>query len=147
MPLLRPLFLLLLLLPILEIYLLIKVGGVIGALPTVALVLFTAALGALLMRLQGLTVLSRVQRMAHQGEAPTAPMLEGLVILLSGALLLLPGFFTDALGLLGLLPPLRHALVAALLRRAFPVSRPPRGPQGGGRGPATLEGEYTREDD
>jgi Protein affecting phage T7 exclusion by the F plasmid len=70
------------------------------------------------------------------------------VILLSGALLLLPGFFTDALGLLGLVPPLRHALVAAVLRRGFP--RPPQGgrPASGRRsGPATLEGQYTREDD
>lgn len=147
MPLPRLLFLLLLLLPIIEIYLLVKVGGVIGALSTVALVLFTAALGALLMRLQGLAVMSRVQRMAQQGEPPTAPMLEGLVILLSGAMLLLPGFFTDVLGLLGLLPPLRHALVAVLLRRVFPGPRPPRGPGAAGRGPATLEGEYTREDD
>lgn len=144
----RLLFLCLLLLPVIEIYLLIQVGGVIGAIPTIALVVFTAVLGTLLLRHQGLAVLNRVQRMAQQGEAPTAAMLEGLVILLSGAMLLLPGFFTDALGLLGLVPPLRHVVVAALLRRGFP--RPPQGggPTSGHRsGPATLEGQYTREDD
>ncbi|MEW6647949.1 MAG: FxsA family protein, partial [Pseudomonadota bacterium] len=112
----RLLFLLLLLLPVLEIYLMIQVGGVIGAIPTIALVVFTAVLGALLLRHQGLAVLQRVQQLAQQGEAPTAAMLEGVVILLSGAMLLLPGFFTDALGLLGLVPPLRHALVAVILR-------------------------------
>jgi UPF0716 protein FxsA len=144
----RLLFLCLLLLPVIEIYLLIQVGGVIGAVPTIALVVFTAVLGTLLLRHQGLAVLNRVQRMAQQGETPTAAMLEGLVILLSGAMLLLPGFFTDALGLLGLVPPLRHVLVAALLRRGFPRSPQGGGPASGHRsGPATLEGQYTREDD
>ncbi|GAB4291739.1 MAG: hypothetical protein Kow0096_06040 [Thiohalomonadaceae bacterium] len=144
----RLLFLLLLLLPVLEIYLLLQVGGVIGAIPTIALVVFTAVLGALLLRHQGLAVLQRVQQLMQQSEAPTAAMLEGVVILLSGAMLLLPGFFTDALGLLGLVPPLRHALVAAILRRGLPRRPPPSGPAARPRrGPATLEGQYTREDD
>lgn len=154
MPLLRFLFLLLLLLPVAEIYLLIQVGGVIGAIPTIALVVFTAVLGTLLLRHQGLAVLNRVQAMVQRGETPTVAMLEGLVILISGLMLLLPGFFTDALGLLGLIPPVRQALIVAVLRRGFP--RPPAGPTSGptpgstpGRrsGPATLEGQYTREDD
>ncbi len=150
MPLSRLLFLLLLLLPVVEIYLLIQVGGVIGAIPTIALVVFTAVLGTLLLRHQGLAVLNRVQAMVQRGETPTVAMLEGLVILVSGLLLLLPGFFTDVLGLLGLVPPLRQALIVAVLRRGFP--RPPSGPASGptpGRrsGPATLEGQYTREDD
>lgn len=144
----RLLFLLLLLLPVVEIYLLIQVGGVIGVIPTIALVVFTAVLGTLLLRQQGLAVLQRVQRLAQQGEAPTAAMLEGVVILLSGAMLLLPGFFTDMLGLLGLVPPLRHALVAVILRRGLPRRPPPGGPAGHPRrGPTTLEGQYTREDD
>lgn len=144
----RLLFLCLLLLPVLEIYLLIQVGSAIGAIPTIALVVFTAVLGTLLLRHQGLTVLNRVQRMTQQGEMPTAAMLEGMVILISGAMLLLPGFFTDVLGLLGLVPPLRHALVAAVLRRGLPRPPRPSGPASGPRrGPATLEGQYTREDD
>lgn len=143
----RVLFLLLLLVPVAEIYLLIQVGGAIGAIPTIALVVFTAVLGTLLLRHQGLAVLQRVQRLTAQGEMPTAAMLEGGVVLLSGLLLLLPGFFTDVLGLLGLVPPLRHALVAAVLRRGLP-RRPPPGPAPRPRrGPATLEGQYTREDD
>lgn len=144
----RLLFLCLLLLPVLEIYLLIQVGGALGAVPTIALVVFTAVLGTLLLRHQGLAVLNRVQRMTQQGEMPTAAMLEGLVILVSGAMLLLPGFFTDVLGLLGLVPPLRHALVAAVLRRGLPRRPPPPGPSSRPRrGPATLEGQYTREED
>jgi len=143
----RLLFLLLLLVPVVEIYLLIQVGGAIGAIPTITLVVFTAVLGTLLLRHQGLAVLQRVQSLTAQGEMPTAAMLEGLVILLSGLLLLLPGFFTDALGLLGLVPPLRHALVVAVLRHGLP-RRPPPGPvPRPRRGPATLEGQYTREDD
>lgn len=145
----RLLFLSLLWLPVLEIYLLIQVGGVIGAVPTIALVVFTAMLGALLLRHQGLVVLlQRVQQLAQQGEVPTAAMLEGVVILVAGVLLLLPGFFTDVLGLLGLVPPLRHVLVAAILRRGLSPRPPPSAPAARPRrSPATLEGQYTREDD
>ncbi len=148
MPLPRLLFLFLLLLPIVEIYLLIQVGGVIGAIPTIALVVFTAVLGALLLRHQGLAALNRVQVLVQRGETPTLAMLEGLVILASGAMLLLPGFFTDTLGMLGLVPPLRRALIAAVLRRGLPMARPAAGRSPGRRhGPATLEGQYRREDD
>lgn len=149
------LFLVFLLIPLLEIYLLIQVGGVIGALPTVFLVVFTAVLGAALLRLQGLTTLNRVREALNRGELPTVAMLEGVVLVLSGALLLTPGFFTDLIGFLGLIPPLRQALIRALLRRglvaAFGQSPGPAGPgrpgEARGHGPRTLEGEYRREDD
>jgi len=90
------LFLLFLLIPLLEIYLLIKVGGIIGALPTVFIVVFTAVLGAWLLRIQGLSTLMRVRSTLAQGGIPAVEMLEGAVLLVAGALLLTPGFFTDA---------------------------------------------------
>ena len=130
--------------PLVEIYLLIQVGGIIGAIPTVALVVFTAVLGALLLRLQGLETLRRVQLAMMRGEVPAAEMLEGVVLLISGALLLTPGFFTDTLGFLGLVPSVRRWLVRAFLARSGifpPGGEPPP------RGPVTIEGECRREDD
>ena len=146
----RILFTLFLLIPLLEIYLLIQVGGLIGAWPTVFLVVFTAVLGATLLRHQGLMTLNRVQTALARGELPTMAMLEGVVLILSGALLLTPGFFTDALGFLALVPPLRQALIRALLTRGVVTAmggaynrRHPRSHDG----QHTLEGEYRREDD
>lgn len=97
--------------PLVELYLLIKVGSVIGALPTIALALFTAALGAILVRAQGLAVLLRVRAMVERGETPAFELIDGAVLLLAGFALLLPGFFTDAVGCLLLIPPLRRALI------------------------------------
>jgi UPF0716 protein FxsA len=141
----RILFALFLLIPLLEIYLLIKVGSQIGALATVFLVVFTAVLGALLLRHQGLYTYAKVQQATARGELPTMAMLEGLVLLICGAMLLTPGFFTDALGFLGLVPPLRRALILKVLERgvihaqqAPPGQRPP--------GQRTIEGEYRRDD-
>lgn len=114
-----PLFILLLLaVPLLEIYLLIQVGGVIGAFPTVLLVVGTAVLGAVLLRVQGLSALTRYRQAMERGELPGQIMLEGLVLLMGGLLLLIPGFFTDALGFICLIPLARQAMVAWLMRRA-----------------------------
>lgn len=146
MPLFRLLFLLLLFVPLIELYLLIKVGGLIGVIPTVALVVFTAALGAQLMRHQGLTTLARVQTMLARGELPTMAMLEGAVILVSGALLLTPGFLTDTLGFLGLIPPVRRAVLRFVLRRGLvrPMGPPPHHHH---HDPNVIEGDFKREDD
>lgn len=94
------LFLLFLGIPLLEIYLLIEVGAKIGALPTVFLVVFTAVLGVFLLRIQGFSTLTRLRGTLAQGGIPAVEMLEGAVLLVTGALLLTPGFFTDALGFL-----------------------------------------------
>jgi UPF0716 protein FxsA len=146
--LLRILFALFLLIPLFEIYLLIKVGGIIGAIPTVFLVVFTAVLGALLLRHQGLYTYARVQRAMSRGELPTVAMLEGVILLISGALLLTPGFFTDTLGFLGLIPPLRQWFILKVLERGFVQTMGPGGRPGGPEsGPRTLEGDYRREDD
>lgn len=150
-PLFRFLFILFLLIPLFEIYLLIQVGGIIGAVPTVFMVVFTAVLGGYLMRHQGLYTLAKVQTALARGELPTMAMLEGVVILISGALLLTPGFFTDTLGFLGLIPPFRRWLILTMLERGIIRAMGPgaahRHPPGAARGAHTLEGEYHREDD
>ncbi|MGZ8215536.1 MAG: FxsA family protein, partial [Methylosarcina sp.] len=116
------LFLLVLIIPFLEIYLLIEVGGIIGAAPTIFLVVFTAALGAWLLRQQGFATFQRFQASLAQGVMPAYEMIEGPIILLGGALLLTPGFITDLLGLACLMPQLRkkiaHYIIENLLTRA-----------------------------
>ncbi len=118
----RSLFLLFLLIPLIEIYFLIQVGEVIGAGWTVFLVIATAVIGAGLLRLQGLTTLQRAQLSIVQGQLPAMAMLEGVALLVSGGMLLTPGFFTDALGFLLLIPPLRQALIRHMMQRGTFVS-------------------------
>ncbi len=145
------LLLLFLLIPILEIYLLIEIGGILGTPTTVFLVVFTAVLGALLLRHQGLYTLNRARTGMARGELPTMAMAEGVVLLISGALLLTPGFFTDTIGFLGLVPFVRRGLIRAFIRRAMDSAThsPGSGSKGGHgpQGPRTIEGEYRREDD
>ncbi len=145
MTLFKSLFVIFLVIPIIEIYLLIKVGAVIGALPTVFLVVFTAVLGAYLLRVQGFSTLRRGQAALAHGEIPAIELMEGMVLLVAGALLLTPGFFTDTLGFLALVPPIRRAAILWFLRHADVVrySRP--GSYGGGAGPDVIEGEYRRD--
>ncbi|MCW9023543.1 MAG: FxsA family protein [Gammaproteobacteria bacterium] len=115
----RILFLLFLTIPLIEIYLLIQVGEVIGALSTVFLVVATAVLGVWLLRWQGLMTMTKVQTTLARGELPALPMIEGVTLLIAGALLLTPGFFTDAIGFTLLVPPLRQKLAQALLRQGM----------------------------
>ncbi|MCG8325957.1 MAG: FxsA family protein [Thiotrichales bacterium] len=96
--------------PLLEIYLLLQVGGFIGAINTIALILLTALIGTLLLRQQGLATLLRVQQTLDQGQLPAGALVEGLMLLLAGALLLTPGFVTDLIGFLCLVPALRQEL-------------------------------------
>lgn len=111
-----PLFLLLLATPIIEIYVLIAVGRQIGALPTVLLVVALALFGAWLFRREGIGTLRRLQETMARGEVPAREIAEGLVVLFAGALLITPGFITDAIGLIILFPPLRHQLANGLVR-------------------------------
>ena len=132
--------------PLIELYVLIEVGSGIGALPTILLSIFTAALGGWLVRLQGLSVLFRVRRMLDSGEVPALELVEGAVLLVTGLLLLLPGFITDALGFLVLIPPVRRLLILVFLRRRG-VLRPGHGPAPPEDRPrGYIEGEYRRED-
>ena len=106
-----------LIVPIVEIYLLIKVGQVIGAGWTVALVVLTAVIGVWLLRLQGLSTLLRARQKLEHDELPAQELLEGVCLVVAGALLLTPGFFTDTIGFLLLLPPSRRWLVRRLAER------------------------------
>lgn len=112
-------FVLLIIVPVVEIYFLIQVGSVIGGFETVLLVVFTAFLGAYLFRVQGLTTVQRLQATLARGEVPALEMVEGIMLLLCGVLLLTPGFFTDAIGFLCLLPALRQKVALALLSSQF----------------------------
>lgn len=129
--------------PLLEIYLLIQVGSVIGAPLTILLVVATAMVGAFLVRSQGLSTLHRVQTTLAQNELPAGPLLEGALILLAGALLLTPGLVTDAIGFVCLIPPWRQTLVRKFLGR--PARRHPNdGQPTRGR---VIDGEFSREDE
>ena len=103
--------------PIVEMYLLIEVGGYIGAWPTIALVMITAVIGVTLLRIQGLSTLTRGVGRLQGGELPAREMVEGLLLAVAGALLLTPGFVTDGIGFVLLTPPLRAAIADRVLAR------------------------------
>ncbi len=146
---LQLLFILFIAVPILEIYLLIQVGSHFGAGTTVLLVVVTAVVGAYLVRQQGFATLQRVQRSLHEGKMPAMEMLEAVVLLVAGALLMTPGFCTDALGFSCLVPRLRRHWVSRLLQRLVvnTVSSQTRQASRNPGQPKVIEGEYRREDD
>ena len=119
--------------PLAEIAVFIKVGGWLGLGPTLALIILTAVAGAWMLRHQGLAVLTRAQRQMQQGALPVAEVFEGCCLLIAGALLLTPGFLTDAVGALLLLPAVRAALYRRLRRHVELRGMPgtPRADQGG----------------
>ncbi len=132
-------------LPLLEIYLMIEVGSELGALPTIALLILAAVLGILLLRWQGFTFAYRLRESMARGEPPALEALKSVMILSSGILLLVPGFFTDAVALLLLIPWVRQRLALWLLsRQGITPQRGPRG-ESAGQGPQTIEGEFRRE--
>lgn len=104
------LFVLFIAVPLIEIALFIKVGGFLGLWPTLAIVITTAFLGMLLMRMQGLMALNNVRSSFNELRDPTESLAHGAMILVAGALLLTPGFFTDAMGFLLLIPPIRSGV-------------------------------------
>ena len=106
-----------LLLPLIELALLIEIGSHIGTLATVALILATGALGAFLARSQGLEVLRRLRAETAAGRLPAAPLVDGVIILLAGAVLLTPGVLTDILGFMCLVPAFRQLLKSLLWRK------------------------------
>ncbi|GMQ75180.1 MAG: membrane protein FxsA [Gammaproteobacteria bacterium] len=132
--------------PLLEIVVLLEVGGVVGVLPTIALVVLTAVIGAGLIRAQGLATLGRVQQELARGELPAVGIIEAALLLVAGALLLTPGFVTDTIGFLILVPPLRRRVIRSFLARRVAAVSVAAG-QDGARGPRVIEGEFRREDD
>lgn len=114
------LFLAFLIVPLIEIALFIGIGDIIGLWPTLAVVVLTAILGTWLVRAQGLAALSQVRGSFERLDDPTEPLAHGAMILFSGALLLTPGFFTDAVGFALFAPPVRRG-VLSLVRRHLHV--------------------------
>ena len=104
--------------PLIELSVLIEVGSDIGALATIALCLLTAGIGLSLIRMQGLKVISDLQSASSRGEPIVEPVMHGFFLLIAGALLFFPGFVTDAIGGLLLIPPVRLALGKAGLAGA-----------------------------
>lgn len=96
--------------PVVELYLLFKIGAQIGLWTTLAIIVATAFIGATLTRLQGAATLIKAQAAAREGRVPTAEILDGIMILIAGAVLLTPGFLTDAFGFALLFPPVRSAV-------------------------------------
>jgi UPF0716 protein FxsA len=125
--------------PIAEIYVIIKVGELIGILPTIGLLIADALLGSLLLRQQGRAAWRRFNAAIAEGRFPGREVADGLMVTVGGTLLLAPGFITDVAGLLLLIPPTRALLRSGLfryLRRRFVLVGPSGayGPPGGGYG-------------
>ena len=100
-----------------EIYVLVTVGQTIGGLSTVLLVIITAFIGSRLLKQQVWSTMAKAQQSIAEGRTPALEMLEGVVILVSGILLLTPGFITDILGLLGLMPWSRSYFINHFLEK------------------------------
>jgi UPF0716 protein FxsA len=147
--------------PMLELMLLIRIGQGIGVLPTIALVLATALTGAFIISRQSLAAVRRTLEALSEGRAPVEPVLDGLFLLVAGALLLTPGLLTDALALALLVPPVRRLIARASMRWLLLRTRVhmetfrreggthpggTRPPDGMGDGPV-IEGEFERLDE
>jgi UPF0716 protein FxsA len=126
--------------PILELFVILQIGGLIGPWWTIALLIADSILGSMLMRSQGRAAWRRFNEAVQRGRPPAREVLDGVLIIFGGALLLTPGFVTDAVGLLFLLPPTRAVFRGLLVRRfagrmiasatagrSWPPRRPPRG--------------------
>lgn len=135
--------------PIIEIAAFIKIGDIIGLWPTIACIILTAIVGTFVLRQQGMSVLQKAQTSLQNNQVPLDSVIHGAFLLVAGALLLTPGFFTDAIGFILLVPPARTVIAHFLWQRmkgrvhiygtgtAGPGSRPRGGPD---RGPI-IEGE------
>ncbi len=113
------LFLVFIAVPIIEVALFIEAGRVIGLVPTIAITIGTAIAGSFLMRVQGFATLSRFSQAVEKGEMPVTPVVDGIGILSAGLLLLTPGLFTDAIGLLLFVPPVRRGIAKWLFGQAL----------------------------
>jgi len=107
-----------LVIPILEIYFLIKVSDIIDVFPTIILVILTAVIGAGLLRQQGLSTLARLQQNMGQGKLPAQELIEGVLLAVGGALLMTPGFITDTIGFLCLIPFSRKFIAKVIMKRS-----------------------------
>ncbi|MBB4662521.1 FxsA family protein [Conexibacter arvalis] len=113
-----PLLLLLILFPIAELYVIVQVGQAIGALETIGLLLLGTILGGVLLRSQGRLAWRRFRAALSAGRVPAREVVDGALVIFGGSLLIVPGFISDVVGLLLLLPPTRVAVRKALLSGA-----------------------------
>ncbi|MCX7095031.1 MAG: FxsA family protein [Methylobacter sp.] len=141
----QTLFLVVLIIPFAEIYLLIQVGAIIGAFPTVLLVVFTAVLGAWLLKQQGFATFQRFQENLAQGVIPAYEMVEGPIILVGGALLLTPGFITDIIGFACLIPQSRRKIAQFVIEH-YLVQASEHFQQAKAAENNVLEGEFRKEE-
>ena len=130
------------LIPIIEISLFIEIGSIIGSFYTITLIFLTAIVGVFFVRQQGISTFQKLATQLRNLEAPVQTMFEGLVILIAGILLITPGFFTDALGFLGLIPVSR--IIFIKLVASYILSR--YGNQNN-QHDSTIEGDYIEIDD
>lgn len=144
MPIILALFILT---PLIEIYLFIEIGTAIGAWQTILLIVVTAVIGVALLRRQGLSTIQKIQAQMQRGELPAVGMLEGIMLFIAGAILLLPGFFTDTIGFLLLIPPLRKALALWFLERSGTIVKLHPEQPGSKHSGKYIEGEFDRHDD
>ncbi|MCP5029382.1 MAG: FxsA family protein [Actinomycetia bacterium] len=112
------LFLLFLVLPVAELFVVIQIAGVVGGWETIALVIVVSVVGAWLVRVQGVGVLGRIQATMAEGRLPTNELIDGALLLVGGTLMLTPGFITDGVGLL-LLFPLSRIPIRTYLKKRF----------------------------
>ncbi|MFD1697431.1 FxsA family protein [Roseibium aestuarii] len=108
-------------LPLIEIMVFIQVGSAIGALPTILLTVVTAFAGLVMLRTQGVSLLMRIQSEMNAGRVPGRDMIHGALMVVASVLLLIPGFASDAVGLLLFVPPVRDMIANALVSRAHVV--------------------------
>lgn len=149
---------LLILVPLAELAVIIKVGGNIGILPTIGLLIGVGILGTVLIRQQGLGILRRTEQALSTGQVPLDSALDGVGLLMAGVLMMTPGFLTDILGLALLVPQIRRKVAGWFLSRLTAGGlgsvrtsrtrkrREPGAGTKGGRGPV-IDGEFTRVDD
>ena len=148
----RIFFVLFLLFPLAELYVLIKVGGSIGALATILLLVLSGIAGILLLRLAGFATAWRARERLARGELPEREMLQGLMMAIGGGLLFLPGFISDVLALVVLFPPTRNFLFRQINRRIEAQVRRQRAfaddlqARPNPQRPNVIEGEWERND-
>ncbi len=134
--------------PLIEIYLFIKLGGLIGALPTVVLVIVTVLIGVSLLRAQGFSTMARFQQEVATGQLPATTMLEGVALIFGGALLLTPGFLTDTIGFLCLIPFTRQTIIAwAIKNMKVTSSGFHRADSSKSHDPNVIKGEFRKSDE
>jgi len=144
-----------LVIPVIEIYFLIKVSEIIEVFPTIILVLLTAVIGAGLLRQQGISTLSRLQNNLGQGKLPAQEIIEGVLLAVGGALLMTPGFVTDTIGFLCLFPFSRKIMAKIIMKKSADKMKAGMGAQMGGfsQPPSSshdsniYEGEFTEVND